>query len=115
MSSGIVQQQYVLEDGEGLVDVRGDGFDCALTLDGLPVAFYWSDCEGSIAQYLVRSRDTADLSGRLRALRDVAAGRLDLTTPLAPQIRPLLSLFTNGTYLLGYVPAFRSEERRVGK
>src|SRR5262245_36995870 len=102
MSNGVVREQYVLEDAEGLLDIRGDGFDCALTLAGLPVAFFWSDCAGSIAQYLVRSRDTAGLSERLRTLRNVAAGSLDPDAPLAPQIRPLLALFTNGTYLLTY-------------
>src|SRR5215510_2102697 len=105
MANGTDSEEYLLEDGEGLIDVRGDNFDSGLLVGGRPVAFYWSDCEGSIAQYLVRSSDTTDLSGRLRALRHVAGGGLDPRAPLAPQVRPLLALFTPGTYRLTYVPA----------
>jgi hypothetical protein len=72
---------------------------------GDPVAFYWSDCAGSISQYLVRSRDTVGLSDRVRALRHVAGGGLNPGAPLAPQVRPLLALFTNGRYRLIYMPA----------
>jgi hypothetical protein len=105
MSSADGSEEYLLEDGEGVIDVRGDDFDCGLLVDGDPVAFYWSDCEGSIGQYLVRSRDTEGLSGRLRALRHVAGGGLDPSAPLAPQIYPLLALFSSATYRLSYVPA----------
>jgi hypothetical protein len=106
MSTEPVGEEYVLQDGEGLIDIRGDGFDSGLLVAGEPVAFSWSDCEGSIAQYLVRSRETADLSQRLRALRHVAGGGLDPDAPLAPQIRPLLALLRNGTYRLGYTTSF---------
>jgi hypothetical protein len=105
MANGTDAEEYLLEDGEGLIDVRGDDFDSGLLVGGAPVSFYWSDCEGSIAQYLVRSRDTAGLSERLRALRQVAGGGLDPRTPLAPQVRSLLVLFPSGRYRLSYTPA----------
>lgn len=105
MSSAPEGEDYLLEDGEGLIEVRGDGFDSGLLVGGAPVAFLWSDCGGSIGQYLVRSRDTAGLSERLRALRQVAGGGLDPRAPLAPQIRPLLALFSSGRYRLSYTPA----------
>src|SRR5262245_42559113 len=104
MANGTDSEEYLLEDGEGLIDVRGDNFDSGLLVGGAPVAFYWSDCEGSIAQYLVRSRDTTGLSERLRALRHVAGGGLDPHAPLAPQVRHLLALFPSGRYRLSYLP-----------
>jgi hypothetical protein len=106
MSNG-ASEEYLLTTGEGLIDVRGDGFDCGLVVDGGPVAFCWSDCAGSIAQYLVRSKDTRDLSTRLATLRAVAGGALDPAAPLAPQIAPLLALFGNGRYRLTFTPSAR--------
>ena len=102
MSNGAIPEEFVLEDGEGLIDIRGDGFDFGLLVGGEPVAFIWADCHGSIGEYLIRSRDTSNLSGRLRAMRQVAGGELNPETPLHVQIRPLLALFTNGRYQLVY-------------
>ncbi len=71
-------------DGRSVIDVRGSDFDSALLVDGQPIALIWSDCEGSIAQYMARA-GTADCEDQLRALRFVLALFVRRSSSLAPR------------------------------
>jgi len=99
------KEEYTLEGGEGLFEIRGGGFDRALLFGGIPVALLWCDCAGSVGQFLVRSRRSLDVSAEVRHLRHVTDGGLDPGQPLAPQIAPLLALFAGGPYVLTYESA----------
>jgi hypothetical protein len=93
-------EEFLLQGGEGIIELCGDGFDCGLLVEGAPVALGWEDCAGSIGQYLARSRDTASLSARMRTMRQVAEAGIQPGRSLAAQVRPLLQLFTDGRYRL---------------
>lgn len=94
-----------IEHGLSLLDVRGGGFATMLLVEGRPVAMNWADCQGSVAQYLVR-KYAADLESRVACLAHVLNdGVIAEGIPLAEQLAPVLSLLVPGEYLLGYVAA----------
>ena|SRR5436190_8169648 len=93
-----------LTDGTGFIDVRGSGFDSMLLVDGRPIALNWCDCEGSVAQYLVRAGRT-DCEQELQALRHTLEGHLLPDVPLQTQISPFLELLAPGHYELSYIEA----------
>lgn len=102
--AGPIREDFTLTDGEGLIDVRGDGGDeCGLLIEDRPLAITWPDNLGSIGQYFVRSRDREGISERLRAIRQVALDGINPEVSLAEQIAPLLKLFASGTYRLFYL------------
>jgi uncharacterized protein (TIGR02996 family) len=94
----------LVEDGKGLIEVRGGDHDTALLVEGKPVALNWDDCQGSVGQYLVFTGHTrgADYARQLAAFVE---GAVDPGRPLADQLAPLLVLFTTGTYCLQYTPS----------
>jgi hypothetical protein len=95
-------ERYTLQGGEGLFEIRGGGFDNGLLFRGTPVALLWCDCEGSVGQFLVRSRRSLDVSSEVRHLRHITDGGFDPDQPIASQIAPLLALFADGDYRLTY-------------
>jgi hypothetical protein len=86
---------------QSLIDIRGgEEFDCALYVEGQPVAMNWYDCMGSIAQYLIR-RHASNADRKLTALNHVLnEGQLREDTSLSSQIGPLLELLAPGKYRL---------------
>lgn len=98
----IKEEFFELESGQGLLEVRGNDFESGLRFEGNPVAFMWCDCQGSLAQYLVRSRNKEGISNYIKQLRYVTEGRLNLEIPLYAQVFPLLQLFNNGHYKVIY-------------
>jgi hypothetical protein len=96
-----VEEIIELVTGCGLIEVRGNEFDSALFIDGKPIALNWSDCEGSVAQYMVRAGVT-DCEDKLRSLRHVVEGNLRLDISISAQVLPFLELFANGHYRLRY-------------
>jgi hypothetical protein len=99
------EETFDLTDGEALLDVRGGEFDAGLLVAGLPVAFLWNDCSGSIGQYLVRSASTESVEPRLAAIRQIVERRrVNPAVSLVDQFQPLLWLFAPGSYRLIYDP-----------
>ncbi len=101
-------EQYVLEDGEGLIDLRGEGDECGIIIENRPIAITWPDGLGSVGQYIVRSRNRDGISDRLRAIREVANHGIRTGISLSSQISPLISLFATGVYTLEYWYEFYS-------
>ncbi len=93
-----------LEDGKGLIEVRGNDQDTVLLVEGKPVALNWDDCSGSVGQYLVFTGHTRG-SDYARELREFVAGNVDEGKPLTEHIGPLLDLFVPGIYSLCYTPS----------
>ncbi|MBP3959312.1 hypothetical protein J8F10_29050 [Gemmata sp. G18] len=91
-----------LTASRSLIDVRGGGFDLALVMGGQPIALNWSDCEGSVAQYLARAGRT-DCESELRSLRHTLAGHWLPEAPISSQIYPFIELMVPGRYELRYV------------
>jgi hypothetical protein len=96
------EEKHAIQGGEALFEIRGGEFDYGLLFRGTPVALLWCDCQGSIAQFLVRSRRSLDVSSEVRHLRHITDGGFDPDLPIAPQIAPLLALFADGEYRLTY-------------
>jgi uncharacterized protein (TIGR02996 family) len=94
----------VVSDGSGLIDVRGEGEDTVLLVEGRPIALNWDDCEGSVGQYLVFTGHTRG-SDYARQLTDFVSGEREVGQPFAEPLWPLLSTFANGTYWLAYTPS----------
>ncbi len=94
----------LVNEGKGLIDVRGGLSDTVLLVEGKPIALNWDDCQGSVGQYLVFTHHTrgADYA---RQLTDLVEGALSQTQPLADQLGPLLALLAPGTYSLAYTPS----------
>ncbi len=92
-----------LAGGRSVIDVRGSDFDSVLLVGGHPVVLAWSDCKGSIEQYMARA-GTADCEDQLRALRFVLEGNFDADAPIGPQIFPFLQLFVPARYRLSHRP-----------
>lgn len=90
-----------LTDAHSIIDIRGGKFDSALVVAGKPIALSWSDCEGSIAQYLARAGAT-NYEETLQNLRRTLDGNLRADIPLSSQIYPFLELFVPGNYRLQY-------------
>ena len=42
-----IAEEYALANGEGLIDVRGDGAESALVVEDRPMAIVWPDYLGS--------------------------------------------------------------------
>jgi uncharacterized protein (TIGR02996 family) len=104
MHSGARLDLAVVDNGKGLIEVRGGEAETVLLVEGRPVALNWDDCEGSVGQYLVftghtRGRDYA------RELAELVAGAIDEARPLADQLGPLLATFASGKYWLTYSPS----------
>jgi uncharacterized protein (TIGR02996 family) len=94
----------VVDDGKGLIEVRGGETETVLLVEGRPVALNWDDCQGSVGQYLVFTGHTR---GRqyARELAELVAGAIDGVWPLADRLGPLLATFASGTYWLTYSPS----------
>lgn len=92
------KERFELVDGTGLIRIEGDSFETALFIDGTPIALFWNDNEGSIEQLLARAH-VGRVDAKLAQLRSIAGGDLHSAT-LAEQLRPLLELFENGSYIL---------------
>lgn len=90
-----------LADTQSLIDIRGGGFDSVLLVGGKPIALNWSDCEGSVAQYMARAGAT-DYEEKLQSLRRTLDGNLRSDASLQSQIYPFLELFVPGRYRLQY-------------
>lgn len=90
-----------LDDGLSLIDVRGGSFDSLLLVDGHPIALNWSDCQGSVGQYMARAGVT-DCEDELRHLRHVLDGNLLADTPVSSQVYAFLQLFVPARYRLQY-------------
>ena len=90
---------YELTAGTGQISLRGDGFESALLFEGKPVAFHWSDCKGSVAQYLVRGTAYIDYKADLARIRSLVNDEAT-QQPLCKSLHGLLRLFAPGQYLL---------------
>ena len=90
---------FDLATGHSLIDVRGGGFDSALSVGGRPIVFNWCDCEGSVGQYLARA-GRIDCEKELRSLRHTLDGNWLPDVPISSQIYPFLELFVPGHYRL---------------
>jgi uncharacterized protein (TIGR02996 family) len=97
-----------LDEGKGLIEVRGGEEDTVLLVEGNPVALNWNDCCGSVGQYLVFTGHTCG-SDYVRQLGEFVAGEVDEGRPLAEQIEPLLALFAPGMYSISYTPSAVAE------
>src|SRR3954463_15310401 len=93
---------FELVGGRSFIDVRGGGFDSALLVGGQPIVLNWCDCQGSVAQYLVRAGLT-DCEQELHSLRHTLAGNWRPDVPISSQIFPFLELFVPGRYQLRYL------------
>lgn len=98
----MTEETYTVRGGEALFEIRGGGFDSALLFGGTPVTLLWHDCEGSVGQFMLRSRRALEISAQVRQLRKVTDGGFDPHQPWAPQVEPLLRLFADGEYRLCY-------------
>jgi hypothetical protein len=76
------EETFTVRGGEALFEIREGGIDSALLFRGTPVALLWCDCGGSVAQFLVRSRRSLDVSSEIRHLRHVTDGGFN------PVVRP---------------------------
>lgn len=90
---------FELADGLSFIDVRGGADGSLLLVDGKPISLHWCDCEGSVAQYLVRAGST-DCENKLRMIRHVLDGNINSGQPISAQILPFLELFVPGLYKL---------------
>ncbi len=91
----------VLTDTHAVIDIRGGEFDSALLVQGKPIALNWSDCEGSVAQYMARAGAT-NYEENLGSLRHLLDDALRSDVALRPQIDYFLQLFVPGRYRLTY-------------
>lgn len=97
-------EKYFLETGHGSISLKGDDFDCAIYFKGKPYALNWSDCEGSIGQYLVKT-GIEGYKEDLRQIRYIIDSGLQNNQPIYSQLYPLLQLFEMGEFsLTNYVP-----------
>jgi hypothetical protein len=62
---------------------------------------HWDVSDGTVDQYLVRAGVT-DYEEKLKALRYVLAGNIDINLPKCQQIYPFLELFVPGEYSIWY-------------
>lgn len=99
-----ITETITLTNGPSFFDIRGDGFDTMLLIDGHPIAMNWCDCGGSIAQYLIRA-GVANRNEKLTRLRYLVAGNPLENQPLSSQFWDLLELFAPGNYRLTFFPA----------
>jgi uncharacterized protein (TIGR02996 family) len=104
MPPGVRLDLTVVADGKRSIEVRGDGVDVVLLVEGQPVALNWDDSNGSIGQYLVFTGHTPD-ADYARQLAGFVEGEIDAARSLADQIEPLLAHFVPGTYCLRYTPS----------
>lgn len=94
-----------LTDTYSLIDIQGNGFDSALLFRGKAIALNWSDCGGSVYQYLARAGVT-DYEESLRDLRYILDGNFNEDIPISSQIHSFLKLFVPGEYLLNYKQSY---------
>lgn len=95
MSQEIIQ----IENGSGRIRIAGNPGEAALLFDGLPVAFTWGDCKGSVSQYLIRGTHPAELDKTIADIRRLVSGK-DPEIELSYALSGLLELFENGQYVL---------------
>lgn len=88
-----------ITDSLALIEIRGGGFDSLLLVDGEPIALNWSDCEGSVGQYLARAGATS-YEESLQSLRHFLSGKFLSDVPLGVQLSSFLDLFVSGRYRL---------------
>lgn len=88
-----------LSSGHALIDLRGGGFDSAVFVGGKPVVMIWSDCEGSVGQFLARA-GAVNYESDLKSLRWILDGHLRGDLSLSVQIHPFMELLTPGCYQL---------------
>lgn len=97
-------EKYFLDNGYGSIDLKGDEFDCAIYFQGKPYAINWSDCEGSVGQYLVRT-GIKGYEKDLKQIRYIVENGLDENQLIGDQLYPLLKLFKFGEFtLINYEP-----------
>lgn len=94
-------EHYSLEDGLGFLEVQGNDFDTVLLYQGEPVAFSWSDCQGSIGQYLIR-RSALNSAELMTEFQQLLQGGFDPDKSISHQFGPVLKLFSSGKYELSY-------------
>ncbi len=81
---------FELATGYSVIDVRGGEFDLALFVGGRPIALNWSDCEGSVAQYLrVRVGRIAKTNFRRSGTLSKVIGFPNV--PISSQLYPFLN------------------------
>lgn len=99
----------LVENGRGLLEVRGDGGEVALLVEGKPVALNWYDNQGSIGQHLVYTGHD-DGNACWQQIATLVEGDIDPLQPLAEQVEPLLTLFRSGLYRLVYTPSANARD-----
>ncbi len=90
---------FELENSSSQISLRGDSFESAILFEGQPIAFHWSDCQGSVDQYLVRSSNDDDPTQTLKQIRQLVNDETS-DLPLSQSLEGLLSMFEPGQYLL---------------
>jgi hypothetical protein len=97
-----------IHDGLGIFEIKGGldaqgrgRFESCLFFEGRPIVLSFSDCQGSIGQYLVESDDPEyqKAARQLISLQDLELGT---DHSLGAQLQPLLKLFSSGTYKIVY-------------
>lgn len=90
---------HSVENGLGEIDVRGSDGDALVLSRDRPIALNWSDCSGSIMQYLVRAGEL-HFEAELAALRYVLEGNVGSSVSLGEQLHLFLRLLASGDYRL---------------
>ena len=98
-------ETYLLADGTGRIEVRGDYAASGLFLDGKPFVFNFADCAGSIGQDLYHFAPFVDGDkNRLAGLTEITTDLPLGGTCLSQLILPLLRQFPPGVYTLTIAP-----------
>ncbi|MBY0546138.1 MAG: hypothetical protein K2W95_02545 [Candidatus Obscuribacterales bacterium] len=94
----------IVTDGESIIDIRGTDREMGLLIANVPTALTWPDDDGTISNYLALSGVTrTDVSKNLRVIREVANFGVQRSLSLCEQVRPLLKLFSPGSYVLEFI------------
>lgn len=101
MTPNLMIETLTITNSRALIDVHGGDFDSLCLIERNPVALAWGDCEGSVAQYLVRAGVT-DYESKLRSLRYALDGNLKSDVPISKQIDTFIDLLVPGRYQLQY-------------
>ncbi|HSI14993.1 MAG TPA: hypothetical protein VK961_23270, partial [Chthoniobacter sp.] len=100
----IRSEKITVRDGRSLLDVRGSNFDAVLLIDGRPLLYHWSDCMGSVAQYLVYSM-TPDAAQTVLSFRASFGSAAIGDASLALYLAPVLPALAPSEYALNYYEA----------
>jgi hypothetical protein len=100
----IRSEEITIKEGRSLLDVRGSDFDAVLLISGKPLLYHWSDCMGSVAQYLIYclAPDAMLPAARFR-LSSESAPTAEIS--LACFLARVLPILAPGSYTLGYYAA----------